>query len=245
MKFFALIIGSEILNRRRSDAHFDFVSKQLAQRGWEFWGSNIIKDDPKLITDSIQSVADIEDSVLFCFGGIGSTPDDYTRQCAAGALSGGELATHPEAKSRILKRFGDEAYPHRINMANLPKGARLLDNPVNNIPGFSLRERFFFTPGFPKMAHPMIEAALERYYPRNRRFYRQTLKAMTSENTLIELMQQAPDDVELSSLPKFEGDKRTTVISVAGYDKKSVADYFARYEQFLHRRGIEYKLGNF
>ncbi|MGM0534064.1 MAG: competence/damage-inducible protein A [Campylobacterota bacterium] len=245
MKFFALIIGSEILNRRRSDAHFDFVSKQLARRGWEFWGSNIIKDDPQLITDSIASVAGIQDSVLFCFGGIGSTPDDYTRQCAADALSGGELATHPQARDRILKRFGDEAFPHRINMASLPKGASLLDNPVNNIPGFQLQERFFFTPGFPKMAHPMIEAALDRYYPQNTPLYRRTLKAMTSENTLIELMQQAPRDVEVSSLPKFEGEKRTTVISVAGYNEKSVASYFARYERFLHSQGIEYLLGNF
>jgi len=51
---------------------------------------------------------------------------------------------------------GQEAYPHRIHMAELPENAGLLDNPVNNVPGFSIANRYFFVPGFPQMAHPMV-----------------------------------------------------------------------------------------
>ena len=245
MKFFALIIGSEILNLRRQDKHFAFVSAQLKKRGFEFWGSNIIKDDPQLIVQNIKAVAKYKDSVLFCFGGIGSTPDDYTRKCAAQALGDGQLYEHEGAKKLILERFGDAAYPHRINMAMLPKGSQLLYNPINQIPGFSLQDRFFFTPGFPQMAHAMIEDALDRYYPNNQTLYRYNLKAATSENTLIEIMHQVSHDVEMSSLPKFEGDKRYVVISIASYEQQKAARNFALFERFLQERAIAYEVGEF
>ena len=45
-KFFALTIGTEILNRRRTDKHFDFVTKALSQKGYKLSGSFIIEDDP-------------------------------------------------------------------------------------------------------------------------------------------------------------------------------------------------------
>lgn len=245
MKFFALIIGTEILNLRREDMHFDFVSKQLKDRGWEFWGCNIIKDDPNLITQTIKRIASIEKSVLFCFGGIGATPDDYTRQCAADALADGELTIHEEAKQRILNQFQNEAYPHRINMAMLPKDAKLLDNPVNNVAGFQLEDRFFFTPGFPQMAHPMIKNALDTFYPKNKQLHRCSLMAQTSENTLIEIMKEVPSDVEFSSLPKFVGLKRSVAISVAGHNKEKVKHIFSKFENFLTASGIKYEIGNF
>lgn len=245
MKFFALIIGTEILNKRRDDAHFEFLSSELLQRGWEFWGCNIIKDDPQLITQTIKQIAKIENSVLFCFGGIGATPDDYTRQCAADALSDGELVIQTQAKQLILNQFGDEAYPHRINMAMLPKGAKLLHNPINNVPGFQLENRFFFTPGFPQMAHPMIASALKDYYNQNKQVYRMTLLAHTSENTLIEIMKEMPDDVEFSSLPKFVGSKRTVTLSVAAYQEEKTKEAFEKFVNFLIRNGIEYEVGNF
>ena len=46
--------------------------------------------------------------VVFCCGGIGATPDDHTRQCAAAAL-GVPLALHPEAEALITERMRDVA----------------------------------------------------------------------------------------------------------------------------------------
>lgn len=244
-RFYALIIGSEILNRRRRDAHFEFVSSQLQKRGWEFWGCHIIKDDPALIVESIKQVAKDPEAVLFCFGGIGATPDDYTRQCAAEALDDGKLYEHAEAKERILRQFGEDAYPHRIKMAMLPKGAKLLDNVVNNVPGFQVDDRFFFTPGFPEMAHSMITQALEEFYPKNRQLHRYTLRAFTSENYLIDVMKRVPEHIDLSSLPKFVGDKRVAVISVASYEKSEARKYYELFTSYLRNNGIEYEEGSY
>ena len=147
-QFFTLIIGTEILNRRRTDKHFDFVTKALMAKGYKLTGSFMIEDDPALIVQTIKFIASQPNPVLFSFGGIGSTPDDHTRKCAAIALKDGHLPVHQEAKRIIETQLGERAYPHPIKMAELPRGAELLDNPVNKMPAFSLDERFFLHAGF-------------------------------------------------------------------------------------------------
>lgn len=238
--FFALIIGTEILNRRRTDAHFDFVSKALANKGHTLTGSFIIEDDPALIIQTIKFIASQPNPILFSFGGIGSTPDDHTRRCAAIALRNGEFVVHEEAKQIIEKKLGDAAYPHPIKMSELPRGAELLDNPVNQMPAFSLDERYFFMPGFPQMSHPMVEEILHRLIPKKKENYRYTLTAHCKENEFIEIMEQMPKEVEFSSLPKLYSDGWRVSISVASENKKLAKESFAKYIELLKKKNIVY-----
>ncbi len=245
-RFFTLIIGTEILNRRRQDAHFDFVTQELEKKGHKLTGSFIIEDDPTLIVQSIKFIASQPHSILFSFGGIGSTPDDYTRQCAAIALRDGELHTHLEAKQIIVDKLADKAYPHAIKMAQLPKGADLLDNPVNKMPAFSLDARYFFMPGFPEMSHPMVNKILDKLLPTQRSYFRYTLTAATRESVLIEVMEQMPEDVEFSSLPKLRDDANPTSwevsISVASHHESQAKEAFALFTTYLQSQDIFYTL---
>ncbi len=241
-KFFTLIIGTEILNRRRTDKHFDFVTKALAHKGHKLTGSFIIEDDPALIVQTLKFIASQTNPVLFSFGGIGSTPDDYTRKCAAIALKDGQLPIHKEAKEIIEKQLGERAYPHPVKMAELPKGANLLDNPVNNMPAFSLDERFFFMPGFPEMSHPMVDKILEKLIPNKKAYYRYTLTALCRENELIEVMEKMPKEVEFSSLPKLYNDGWRVSISVASDDKELSQKAFDMYIDTLEAKDIYYSL---
>jgi molybdopterin-biosynthesis enzyme MoeA-like protein len=243
-KFFTLIIGTEILNRRRKDAHFDFVTQALAKKGHKLTGSFIIEDDPALIVQTIKFIASHPNPILFSFGGIGSTPDDYTRKCAAIALKDGYLPIHQEAKKIIEEKLGDDAYPHPIKMAELPKGAKLLDNPVNKMPAFSLDERFFFMPGFPEMSHPMVSEILEKLIPNKKIYYRHTLTALCKENELIEIMEKMPKNVEFSSLPKLYNDGWRVSISVASYDKILAKEAFDMYIDLLETKNIVYGLND-
>ncbi len=136
MNFYSVIIGTELLNGRRSDAHFSFLNEELLKRGWEQKASFVIKDEPPFIEDVFRLVKNDPEAVLFCFGGIGATPDDYTRVCAANVFTEGKMEINEDAKKCIVDKFGDESYPHRINMGNLPINASLLKNVVTNIPGF-------------------------------------------------------------------------------------------------------------
>jgi molybdopterin-biosynthesis enzyme MoeA-like protein len=48
-------------------------------------------------------------------------------------------------------------------MGVFPKGAAIIPNPYNKIPGFTVGH-VHFMPGFPVMAWPMIEWVLDRHY---------------------------------------------------------------------------------
>ncbi len=240
--FYAIIIGSEILNGRRIDKHFDFVRDALLARGHVLYASLIIKDDPALIRTVFGMVKSDPDAVMFSFGGIGSTPDDLTRAISAEVFGDGTLYPHEKFCRDIVERFADEAYPHRIHMADLPMNAGLLCNVVNNMSGFYLEERYFFMPGFPEMSHPMVEEALTRFYPAAAVSYRKTLIAQTSENTLIDVMKRLPPDVDFSSLPMLRDGRASVEISVSSADETEANRCFQLFVDFLLSKKIDYIL---
>jgi molybdopterin-biosynthesis enzyme MoeA-like protein len=174
MHFGLIIVGDEILSGKRQDKHLPKVVELLGARGLALAWARYVGDDRRLITEALRHAFASGDAV-FCCGGIGATPDDHTRQCAAAAL-GVELALHPEARALITQRMIDTAAEkglpfepdapdnlHRLNMGVFPVGAAIIANPYNKIPGFTLGE-VHFVPGFPVMAHPMIEGLLDGRY---------------------------------------------------------------------------------
>lgn len=169
-----LIVGDEILSGKRQDKHMPRVIELLAARGLQLAWARYAGDDPQRITADLRD-AIASQSVVFSCGGIGATPDDHTRQCAAAAL-GRSLVLHPQARELILERIRDVAQEqgqpfeperpdnvHRFNMGVFPEGAQLIPNPYNKIPGFSV-DHVHFVPGFPVMAWPMIEWVLDTHY---------------------------------------------------------------------------------
>ena len=242
MHIYAVIIGTEILNGRREDKHFSFLRDTLLEYGYELYASFIIKDDPALIENVYRMIKNDTESVMFSFGGIGSTPDDLTREIASKVFREAPLVRNEEFFEAILEKFGDDAYPHRIHMADLPPNVRLLKNPINNMSGFALDERFFFMPGFPQMSHPMVKDILKNILGKNQAKHRLTLKAQTSENELIHLMHETPKEIELSSLPILNGEHKEVELSLAGENVKQIQQEFKKYIDFLESAKIKYKI---
>ncbi|MBC7917014.1 MAG: competence/damage-inducible protein A [Rhodoferax sp.] len=179
MNFGLVIIGDEILSGGRADKHLAKAIELLGARGLQVAYADYVGDAPERITATLQR-AFASGDVVFSFGGIGATPDDHTRQCAAKAL-GVPLHLHPEAKRLILERMQDVAKEqgapyeperadnlHRLNMGMFPQGCEIIPNPYNKIPGFSCDGvnggRIHFVPGFPVMAWPMVEWVLDTHY---------------------------------------------------------------------------------
>ncbi|AXH09282.1 molybdopterin-binding protein, CinA family [Malaciobacter halophilus] len=242
VNFYSVIIGTELLNGRRKDAHFSFLNQELVRRGWRHKASFVIEDEPELMENIYRLIKADKNSVMFSFGGIGSTPDDLTREVAGKVFTNGQMCFHKEAKALIEKQFKQEAYPHRINMAYLPKDSKLLDNVVNNVPGFYLDNRFFFTPGFPSMSQAMVLQALNKYYEKNSvEKYRLSLTAGCGESDLIDIMKQVnSEEVELSSLPRFiDNNKRATVISLSSINKQAVEKYYELFVSYLKQNKID------
>jgi len=159
--FGAFIIGDELLVGKRQDKHLSFLIEALAKRGLRLSWAHYLGDEPERVTAALR-LSFASPDVVFSFGGIGATPDDHTRQCAARALNV-ELKLHPEAEREIRARFAGEATPQRLMMGEFPQGALIIPNPVNRVPGFSLAEHHF-VPGFPQMAWPMVEWVLDTRY---------------------------------------------------------------------------------
>jgi molybdopterin-biosynthesis enzyme MoeA-like protein len=216
-----IIVGDEILSGKRRDAHLPKVIELLAARGLALAWARYVGDDRALITEALRHAFASGDIVFSC-GGIGATPDDHTRQCAAAAL-GRELVLHPQAKALILERMADvarergEPYEperednvHRLNMGVFPAGAEIIANSYNKIPGFSVGD-VHFVPGFPVMAHPMIETLLDTRY---RALHGSQVQAERSvivfgamEATLTPLMEAIERDhagVRVFSLPSVD-----------------------------------------
>ncbi len=174
-----IIIGDELLSGKRQDKHLAKVIELLAVRGMALSWARYVGDDRAVITPALRDAFASGDIVFSC-GGIGATPDDHTRQCAAAAL-GLSLVLHPGARDLIVERMRDVAAEqglpfepdradnqHRLNMGMFPEGAALIPNPYNKIAGFS-HGHVHFVPGFPVMAWPMIEWVLDHHYAARQR----------------------------------------------------------------------------
>jgi molybdopterin-biosynthesis enzyme MoeA-like protein len=244
-----IIIGDEILSGRRVDKHFPKILEMLTARGLRLDWAEYIGDDRARITATLKRTFDSED-IVFCTGGIGATPDDHTRQCAAAAL-GVPLVLHPEAREKIRERIADTARDaglaldydtpdnlHRLKMGEFPQGAAIIPNPFNKIPGFSVPHQgegaHYFAPGFPVMAWPMFEWVLDTYYAdrfhQDPQLEQSVLVFEAMESTLTPLMEAIEAEfplVKVFSLPHVgdAGTRRHIDLGVKGEPVQSAAAF--------------------
>ena len=225
MHFGLLIIGDEILSGKRADKHLSRAIELLGARGLTVAYADYVGDDPERIRAALTRAFSSGD-VVFSFGGIGATPDDHTRQCAARAL-GLPLVLHPQAEALIYERMQDVAREqgvpyeperddnrHRLNMAMFPQGCQIIPNPYNKIAGFSYPGSrggsVHFVPGFPVMAWPMVEWVLDKQYPhlfrKDAHCEQSVIVFGAMEATLTPLMESIERDhpVKVFSLPSVD-----------------------------------------
>ncbi len=242
MAFGALIIGDEILSGKRQDKHFVKVIEMLARRGLELSWCEYLGDDRARITAVLKRTFAGQD-IVFSFGGIGATPDDHTRQSAAAAL-GVNMEIHPEAVKEIIARFGDAAYPHRVLMAEFPKGAASVPNPFNRIAGFNVGQHYFL-PGFPEMSWPMMEWVLDTHYSQLFNAAPAAEEVIITEGAgegdLIDAMNDIVTrypDLKLSSLPKLVVDNRRIIEFSLKGNAARVSEAMATMKQTVIRLGF-------
>jgi molybdopterin-biosynthesis enzyme MoeA-like protein len=144
-----IIIGDEILSGKRADKHLPKMIELLSARGLQLGWAEYLGDQPARIVSTLERTLRSDD-IVFSTGGIGATPDDHTRQCAARAL-GVPLLLHPDAKVKIQERIADTARTagiafdpttpdnlQRLKLGEFPQGSAIIPNVYNKIPGFSV-----------------------------------------------------------------------------------------------------------
>lgn len=263
MKFGVIIIGDEILSGKRADKHLAKAIELLGARGLQLAYAHYVGDEPERITATLAAAFASGDTV-FSFGGIGATPDDHTRQCAARALGKG-LALSDEAQGLILQRMKEVAEEqgqpfaperpdniHRLQMGMFPEGASIIPNPYNKIPGFSHagagQGRVYFVPGFPVMAWPMVEWALDSHcsdwFQAGAWAEQSVIVFGAMESLLTPLMEQLErhHPVKVFSLPSVDHPQYGRHIELGVKGKP--ADLSAAYTELLEGlRALEMPLG--
>ena len=261
MAFGVIIIGDEILSGRRVDKHLPKVIELLTARGLSLGWAEYVGDEPERIKATLRRTFASGD-IVFSTGGIGATPDDHTRQCAAAAL-GVPLELHPEAAELIRERIrethsANSPNPvdldspdnrHRLNMGTYPQGASIIPNGYNKIPGFSVGDHHF-VPGFPVMAWPMIEWVLDTKYAHLHHAMPHAEKSLLvfelPESTLTPLMEKIEHDfpsVRVFSLPSVGDAERGGIyarrhidLGVKG-EPEAVAAAFVKLREGVHLLG--------
>jgi molybdenum cofactor synthesis domain-containing protein len=223
-KFRLIVVGDEILSGKRQDKHMSKMIELLNERGLSLHQVEYVGDDREAIIATLKKSFASND-VVFSTGGIGSTPDDHTRQCAAAALNV-PLALHPEAKELITQRINTTAEGDaekakltnpenvlRLKMGEFPVGSEIIPNSYNLIPGFRIKEHHFL-PGFPVMAAPMMAWVLDELYADLfhltdfvEKSFIIPLGMEASLTTLMEQIEAAHSGVKVFSLPSV-GDPR-------------------------------------
>jgi molybdopterin-biosynthesis enzyme MoeA-like protein len=147
--FGLIIIGDEILSGKRADKHLPRVIELLQARGLSLAWARCVGDDPRSNHSHLRDAFASADVVFSC-GGIGATPDDHTRQCAASRSWRWNWSCIPQARELIAERMRDlapsEASPTSpidpttctASTWACSRGcAQIIANPYNKIPGFS------------------------------------------------------------------------------------------------------------
>lgn len=233
-----IIIGDEILSGKREDKHFKKSLDLVKQNNYLIKSVTYLPDSEYEIQSKIEN---LKDKIIFCFGGIGATPDDHTRLSAANAHNK-LLIQHADAVKLIENKFGKEAYPKRILMADLPDGSELIPNSINMIPGFCINKHFFM-PGFPEMAWPMMEWIFKNKLPPSNKieFDQSIIIPNIAESLLIDLMNQIENDfplVKMYSLPKITPQKQVE-IGVKG-DKRQVLSAMEMVKKYVKELGYHF-----
>lgn len=243
--FAALIIGDEILSGKRQDKHLSKVIENLSRRGLRLSYARYLGDEPPQIVATLKETF-ATDHIVFSFGGIGATPDDYTRQCAAAAL-GVALHAHPDAVAAMQAKPNFELTPNRLKMAEFPVGSTIIPNPYNQIAAFSVVDHHFL-PGFPEMAWPMMEWVLDTKYAHlfhGEPFAEEIIVIREAgESHLIDAMNRIVSGfptTKLSSLPQHLPNGRIIELSIRG-DPAAVPVAMQQMKDEVHNLGFQFEL---
>jgi nicotinamide-nucleotide amidase len=224
-------IGNELLSGDTVNTNAAWLAQQLEELGVSVTMMAVLPDDIERIAEFVRSEAPRADFMIVT-GGLGGTPDDVTREALAAAFEAPQSEVVDLAE-RLRARFrSDPEYAAR--WAQLPTGARPLDNPLGGAPGFVV-QNVYVLPGLPAEMKAMFETVVdelrtERPISSWRRTYETTEARIV---TVLEAMGDRYPGVLVGSYPKFHSEGATVEVVVKSSDSEALQAAVAWIEQAL------------
>ena len=155
-----IIIGNEVLSGRTQDVNLAYMGKQLDALGIRIMESRVIPDIEQTIIDTVNHFRETY-SYVFTTGGIGPTHDDITSAAIAKTFKV-DLEKNLNAVRALEKYYAPSGINEaRMKMANIPEGAKLIDNPLSGAPGYQM-ENVFVMAGVPAIMRLMFDGITDR-----------------------------------------------------------------------------------
>ena len=200
-----LIIGDEILSGRTADQNLNRLARFLAAHGIALAEARVVGDRHQAIINATRALIAEYDMVFTC-GGIGPTHDDITTEALAEAL---ELAVirHPEADQILRDYYAEKGLDYnsaRQKMADVPKGAELIANPISMAPGYRI-DNLYALAGVPEIFAAMLEE-LAPSLPQGARKQHISIRTEIGEGTLASgllAIEQNHPSISIGSYPHF------------------------------------------
>lgn len=145
-------VGDELLEGRTADTNSLRIERALGGHAAQVAGIRVVPDRLEAIAEALDTTR--EGEVVFVTGGLGSTPDDLTRDALA-AWAGVPLRTDAAVRARLEERWRARGIAHSPGVerqSQVPAGLAALENPVGSAPGLVGRLRgrtFVLLPGVP------------------------------------------------------------------------------------------------
>ena len=213
-----IIIGNEILSGRTQDANLAIVGKKCDALGIRLIEARVIADVEADIVETVNTCRRLF-TYVFTTGGIGPTHDDITAAAIARAFNV-EVVRNEEAVDAMDRYYEPRRLTEaRLKMADIPEGARLIDNPVSGAPGFQL-ENVFVLPGVPSIMDAMFDGLTDRLVGGDPVLTDNiTTNLLESEIAAgLGVLQEKYPDVSMGSYPYFRKGKLGVNLVLRGTD---------------------------
>ena len=134
-----LCVGTELLLGDIVNTNAAFLSSRLAALGVCVYRHTVVGDNPRRLTEALESAFENADLVVTS-GGLGPTYDDLTKETVA-KYFGAELVLDEGSLERIKNYFaatGRVMTENNVKQAMMPTGAHIFDNDYGTAPSLAI-----------------------------------------------------------------------------------------------------------
>jgi len=148
-----IAVGDELLEGRTTDTNSQRIQQALGDRSVQVSLIQVVPDRKEDIVQALDRTG--KGDLVFLTGGLGSTPDDLTRDVVA-RWADVELVEDSTVRQQLQERWrkrGIRTSPGAIRQSQVPRGMTPLTNPVGSAPGLvgRFRDRMLvLLPGVPQ-----------------------------------------------------------------------------------------------
>ena len=156
-----ICVGTELLMGQVLNTNAQFIAQELAPSGIDMYHQLVVGDNPKRLTEAVDTALSRADVVLLS-GGLGPTDDDLTKETVAKAM-GKELVLFDDEWEKLVAWFtsrGRTIAPNNKKQAMFPRDAIILENPNGTAPGCIMEadgKAAILMPGPPRELRPMFK----------------------------------------------------------------------------------------